>query len=362
MLVLGIESSCDETAAAVVRDGREVLSNIVLSQVAAHRPYGGVVPEIASRAHVEAMSPVIQDAMQQADVDWSDLDQIAVTHGPGLASSLLIGTTAAKALAARIGCPLSGVNHLSGHLYSVFLDPAIEVMADCCPMIVLLVTGGHTMLIQYNSLDDADLLGQTLDDAVGEALDKGATLLGLGYPGGPEIEKLAGAGHADAYSFPRGLQGGCGIVTGGLRREYCFSFSGLKTALLYQLRDHPDWQEKGFGPDLAASYQEAAFAALLDRLERAVTDTGCRHMACVGGVAKNQRLRAQLDQMASRLALNLHIAPLAYCTDNAAMIAGLAGARALQDLPIIPVADVHPNLRITRSLDFHLSDPILLRH
>lgn len=346
MIVLGIESSCDETAAAVVKDGRHVLSNVVLSQIAAHRPFGGVVPEIASRAHVEAMRPVIQDALDQADVDWQDIDQIAVTHGPGLASSLLIGVTAAKALAARTGCPLTGINHLSGHLYSVFLDASIASVAACCPMVVLLVTGGHTMLIRCDSIDQATLLGQTLDDAVGEALDKGATLLGLGYPGGPEIEKLARTGNPQAYDFPRGLQGGSGIVTGGLRREFCFSFSGLKTALLYRLRDQPDWQSQGYGPDIAASYQEAAFDALLDRLERAVVSEGVHHVACVGGVAKNQRLRAKLDELSSRLAIEFHMAPLAYCTDNAAMIAGLAGARAQAGLPLIPVADVHPNLGI----------------
>ena len=346
MLVLGIESSCDETAAAVVENGRTVRSHVVLSQVAAHRPYGGVVPEIASRAHVEAMRPVIQDAMQQANADWSDLDQIAVTHGPGLASSLLVGVTAAKALAARLDCPLTGINHLAGHVYSVFLDPSITSVAACCPMIVLLVTGGHTLLIHCNGLDDFQLLGQTLDDAVGEALDKGATLLGLGYPGGPEIEALALHGNPTAYAFPRGLQGGDGIVAGGLQRSLCFSFSGLKTALLYQLRDQPNWQEDGHGADLAASYQEAAFQALMDRLERAVMTTGCQHVACVGGVAKNQRLRAKLDQLADRLSVDLHIAPLTYCTDNAAMIAGLAGARTLQGLPIVPVGDVYPSLRI----------------
>lgn len=346
MIVLGIESSCDETAAAVVRDGREVLSNVILSQIDSHRPYGGVVPEIASRAHVEAMAPVIQDALSNAQVTWSDIDQIAVTHGPGLASSLLIGVTAAKALSARTGIPLTGINHLAGHLYSVYLDSTLPVASEGTPWLVLLVTGGNTMLVHYHSIDQATVLGQSIDDAVGEALDKGATLLGLGYPGGPEIEALAKSGAPAAYSFPRGLQGGNGTVIGGLRRELCFSFSGLKTALLYRLRDCSNWQEQGLGPNLAASYQEAAFDALLDRLERALVETQCQHVACVGGVAKNQRLRAKLDELSARRSIDLHITPLAYCTDNAAMIAGLAGARALAGLPPLPVDDVHPNLPI----------------
>ncbi len=344
MIVLGIESSCDETAAAVVRDGREVLSNVVLSQIDSHRPYGGVVPEIASRAHLEAMAPVIQDAMDQAGLGWSDLDQIAVTQGPGLASSLLIGITAAKALAMRTGCPLTGINHLAGHLYSIHLNSELPLASPDCPWLVLLVTGGNTLLAHCQSIEQVTVLGQTIDDAVGEALDKGATLLGLGYPGGPEIERLAKSGDPQRFSFPRGLQGGRGIVLGGYSRELCFSFSGLKTALLYRLRDCPNWQQQGAGPDLAASYQEAAFDALLDRLERALLETGCQRVACVGGVAKNLRLREKLDDLSTRRSVDLHVAPLAYCTDNAAMIAGLAGARAMQGFPLIPVDDVQPNL------------------
>ncbi len=344
MLVLGIETSCDETAAAVVRDGREVLSHIVLSQVAAHRPYGGVVPEIASRAHVEAVAPVLNDALEKAGAHWDEVDQIAVTHGPGLASSLMIGVTAARALALRLNKPLTGVNHLAGHLYSVFLDPAIGEPESVCPMIVLLVTGGHTMLIRMDSVSEYQLLGQTLDDAVGEALDKGATLMGLGYPGGPEIEKAAVGGDPGRYPFPRGLRGGRGEVAGGLPRERCFSYSGLKTSLLYVLRDHPEHLTNGELPHLAASYQEAAFDALLDRLERVVREEGVKHFACVGGVAKNKRLRAKLEDLADRLDAELHVAPMTYCTDNAAMIAGVAGAHAMHGLPPTPVDDVHPNL------------------
>ncbi len=349
MLVLGIESSCDETAAAVVRDGREVLSHVVLSQIAAHRPYGGVVPEIASRAHVEAMAPVITEAMDKAGVRYQDIDQIAVTHGPGLASSLLIGVTAAKTLSLRTGIPDNGINHLAGHLYSVFLDAEAPSLDECLPLVVLLVTGGNTMLIRMDSLSEYTLLGQTLDDAVGEALDKGATLMGLGYPGGPEIEKAAQGGDPRKHPFPRGLQKGQGTVAGGLARDRCFSFSGLKTSLLYWLRDNPDAIQNGGLADLAASYQEAAFDALLDRLERVTREERVQHIACVGGVAKNQRLRSRLDELAGTLGVKLLIAPMTYCTDNAAMIAGIAGAATLRGQPLTPVADVFPSLPLASS-------------
>ncbi len=346
MLVLGIETSCDETAAAVVRDGHDVLSNIVLSQVAAHRPYQGVVPEIASRAHVEALMPVLEDALRQANTGWDEIDLLAVTHGPGLASSLLIGVTAARALSMRLNKPLTAVNHLAGHLYSVCLDPAVSDPDTLFPLIVLLVTGGHTMLVRMDSVTDYRLLGQTLDDAVGEALDKGATLMGLGYPGGPEIEKAATGGDPARHAFPRGLRGDRGPAAGGLSRDRCFSFSGLKTALLYLLRDHPDYREGAELAHVAASYQEAAFDALLDRLERTVREEGARHFACVGGVAKNKRLRAKLEEAAARLGVQWHAAPMAYCTDNAAMIAGVAGAVALRGVPPEPVDEVYPNLPV----------------
>lgn len=344
MLVLGIETSCDETAASVVRNGREVLSHVVLSQIAKHRPYKGVVPEIASRAHVEALMPVLEDALRQASADWDDLDLLAVTHGPGLASSLLIGVNAARALAMRIKKPLTGVNHLAGHLYSVFLDPSVAGPEKVCPMVVLLVTGGHTMLIRMDSVENCRLLGQTLDDAVGEALDKGATLMGLGYPGGPEIERVAEGGDAGRHAFPRGLKGSGDTVAGGFLRDRCFSYSGLKTALLYLLRDRPSLLTNGELAHVAASYQEAAFDALLDRLERTVREEGVKRFACVGGVAKNKRLRAKLEDLAARLDAELHVAPMTYCTDNAAMIAGVAGALALRGAPPTPVTDVYPNL------------------
>ncbi len=343
MIVLGIESSCDETAAAIVEDGQQVRSSVVYSQIAAHRPYGGVVPEIASRAHVDVIAHTIQSALDEAQVHWSDIDQIAVTRGPGLASSLLVGATAAQALAARTDIPLYAINHLDGHVYSVFLSPEAPTPDQACPLVVLLVTGGHTMLVRVDSLSHFHLLGQTLDDAVGEALDKGATLLGLGYPGGPEIEKAAATGRPDPQLFPRGLQGSRGTVSGGLPRDRCFSFSGLKTALLYWLRDQPNLPAEADLADVAASYQEAAFAALLDRLERTVKDEGVMYMACVGGVAKNRRLRAQLETVADRLGVQLLVAPMPYCTDNAAMIAGIAGARTLAGIPLQGLEDIQPS-------------------
>ena len=340
MLVLGIETSCDETAAAVVENGRQVLSHVVWSQIEEHSPFGGVVPEVASRAHVEAVFPVIHEAMEKAGAKWSDLSLIAVTDGPGLASSLLIGVTAARALACRVGCPLTAVNHLAGHAYSYLLDPSTPDSAQTGPVIVLLVTGGHTLLAQVDGVEKITMLGQTLDDAAGEALDKGSTMMGLGYPGGPAIEKKARGGNASLFSFPQGLRGNTGTVSGPYPRERCFSFSGLKTSLRYLLRDQP---ELAGSPDLAAAYQEAVFDALIDRLERVMREEGASTFACVGGVAKNKRFRAKLEKMAMRLKVNGYFAPLTYCTDNAAMIAGFAGARAMHGYPPVPVTDVRPN-------------------
>ena len=347
MQVLGIETSCDETAAAVVRDGYEVRSHVVLSQIEQHRPYGGVVPEIASRAHVEALPRVIDSALTQAGADWCDIDRIAVTHGPGLASSLLIGVTAAQALAARTGIPLTGINHLAGHVYSIFLDPERPAVPALFPMVVLLATGGHTLLVRVDGVNRYHVLGQTLDDAVGEALDKGAALMGLGYPGGPAIEQAAQGGNPAFHDFPRGLQRGRGPWRGPFRLDRCFSFSGLKTALLYALRAHPAWAQGEQRRDLAASYQEAAFDALLDRLERVLREEKVQHFACVGGVASNERLRAKLGELASRCSAHLHVAPATYCTDNGAMIAGLAGALAADGLAPVPPEDVYPGLSLS---------------
>ena len=327
MKVLGIETSCDETAAAVVEGGRRVLSNIVFTQVAKHRPYGGIVPEVACRCHVEELPGIMDHAMEAAKTAWEDLDAVAATYGPGLASSLLVGLTAAKAVAFRLGIPLLGVNHIEAHLYSLFLGDGARYLEKREPLVVLMVSGGHTALFRVDGIGRYEQLGQTLDDAAGEALDKGAKLLGLGYPGGPEIEKAAAGGDPEFVRFPRGLEqrGSHGQIR-GMDVDSCFSFSGLKTALLYYLRDHPDAVTGPRFRDVVASYQEAVFEALVDRLERAIEKTGVRVAGCVGGVSRNKRLRLMMERMAERQGVALLLAPREYCTDNAAMVAAVAGA------------------------------------
>ncbi len=337
MIVLGIETSCDETAAALVRDGHEVLSSIVLSQISKHQPFGGVVPELASRAHVEALPGILEEALSKAGRSWADVDAVAVTRGPGLASSLLIGLTAAKALSLSLKKPLIPVNHLEGHLFSIFLDPNCPPSAGLCPLLVLLVSGGHTFLVRMDEAGRYEVLGQTLDDAAGEALDKGAKLMKLGYPGGPAIEKAAAGGDPNAIPFPRGL-----IQQRGL----AFSFSGLKTSLLYYLKNHPRALDADNLKNVAASYQEAAFQALTERVERALDQYPAKAFACVGGVARNKRLRSMLTNVAASRGLPLLLAPPEYCTDNAAMIAAVAGTkRNICDDPAS--LDVEPNLTLT---------------
>ncbi len=327
MNVLGIETSCDETSAAVVRDGTSVLSNVVFTQVAQHRPYGGVVPEIASRSHVEEIAGIVRQAVDDAKLDWPQIDAVAVTYGPGLASSLLVGLSAAKALAFRLGKPLLGVNHVEAHLYSLFLGQDAPVPEDVAPMLVLMVSGGHTGLVRIDRVGSYRILGQTLDDAAGEALDKGANLLKLGYPGGPAIEKAAAGGDPAHVKFPRGTRRHvAGELAGDLDRDLCFSFSGLKTSLLYYLKDNPDVLENGRLKDVAASYQEAVFDALLLRLKRAVDRHPVAAVGCVGGVARNRRLRDKLERLAGERGLRLVLARPEFCTDNAAMIAAIAGA------------------------------------
>lgn len=317
MLILGIETSCDETAAAVVRDGREVLANVIYSQVARHAAYGGVVPEIASRAHVEVLPAIVDRALADAGVKASELDAVAATRGPGLATCLLVGFTAAKALALRLGKPLLGVNHLDAHVHSVLMPGAAgDGDPVAYPLVVLTVSGGHTSLVRLDGPGACTVLGETRDDAAGEALDKGAKLLGLGYPGGPELEQLARNGNPGAVDFPRGVS-----PDGRLG----FSFSGLKTALLYHLQRHPPAGDREVLADIAASYQEAVVDALARRVERAVRMRRYRGIGCAGGVARNLRLRERLVAVASRHRLPLRLAAPEFCTDNAAMIAALAG-------------------------------------
>ncbi len=347
MNVLGMETSCDETAAAVVRDGREVLSNVVHTQIARHQPYGGVVPEIASRCHVEELAGIVRKAMEEAGVGWGQLDAVGATYGPGLASSLLIGLTAARAMAWRLGKPLLGVNHVEAHLYSLFLGPGVPTPEDVCPLLALMVSGGHTALIRMEGVGRYRLLGQTLDDAAGEALDKGANLLKLGYPGGPAIERAAEGGDLDFYRFPRGVtQPLPGESSGGLDRALCFSFSGLKTALLYYLKRNPDMLAGGRLKDVAASYQEAAFDTLLTRVEMALERERVTALGCVGGVARNRRLRAKLEETARRFGVRLLLAAPEFCTDNAAMVAAVAGSGSALVRRDGERLDVQPNLAL----------------
>jgi N6-L-threonylcarbamoyladenine synthase len=306
-VILAIETSCDETCAAVV-DGRVIRANVVASQVASHARFGGVVPEIASRRHLELLPAVVAEALEEAGLGLTDCDAVAVTTGPGLIGALLVGVAAAKAYAYASGRPLIGVDHLHGHVASLFGDPdPLEP-----PFLCLLASGGHTMLLDVAGHRTVSVLGRSLDDAAGEAFDKGARLLGLPYPGGPALERLAAEGDPSRFPFAVAMHGRPGLD---------FSFSGLKTALLYRLRD----VRPGHQADLAASYQEAIVASLVARLEAAVETTGLRRVGIVGGVAANGRLRAAIGALSERLGLETRAAPLALCGDNAAMIGLAAG-------------------------------------
>jgi N6-L-threonylcarbamoyladenine synthase len=300
-LILGIETSCDETAAAVVTQDGQVLSNVVSSQAELHARFGGVVPEVASRRHLELVVPVVREALAEADTKLEDLDAVAVTQGPGLVGALLVGLSAAKAVAWANRLPLVPVNHLHGHVASLYLQPGpVEP-----PFLCLLASGGHTLLIDVPEHGAFRVLGTTLDDAAGEAFDKGARLLGLGYPGGAAIDRLAGEGNPDAYDFPVARVPGLD-----------FSFSGVKTALLYAVRDLSDPELERRRTDLAASYQRAIVRALVARAHEAAEQKGAPRIAVVGGVAANSELRAALPEAA--------FGPLPLCTDNAAMIASAA--------------------------------------
>jgi N6-L-threonylcarbamoyladenine synthase len=306
LLILGIETSCDETAAALV-EGGAIRSNVVSSQADLHARFGGVVPEVASRRHLELVVPVVREALGEADASLDDVDAVAVTQGPGLIGALLVGLSAAKALAWGRGLPLLPVNHLHGHVASLYLEPdPLEP-----PFLCLLASGGHTLLVDVPGHGAFDVLGTTLDDAAGEAFDKGARLLGLGYPGGAEIDRLAREGDPQAFDFPVARVAGLD-----------FSFSGVKTALLYAVRDLGDELDARRG-DLAASYQRAIVAALVRRTREAAERTGAERIAVVGGVAANSELRAALPEAKAP--------PLALCTDNAAMVA--SAARYVEAIP-----------------------------
>ena len=307
-MILGLETSCDETAAALITDDGEIRANVVSSQADLHARYGGVVPEVASRRHLELVTPVIREALGEAGAELADLGRIAVTRGPGLIGALLVGLSAAKALAWALRLPLAPVDHLHGHVASLYLEP--DPVQP--PFLCLLASGGHTLLLDVQDHAGFDVLGTTLDDAAGEAFDKGARLLGLGYPGGAAIDRLAKEGDPEAFDFPVARVPGLD-----------FSFSGLKTALLYKVRDLGDEELERRRADLAASYQRAIVRALVERTEAAAEQTGAEQIAVVGGVAANSALRASLPGAAA--------APLELCTDNAAMIA--SASRYVQEIP-----------------------------
>ncbi|MEB2337689.1 MAG: tRNA (adenosine(37)-N6)-threonylcarbamoyltransferase complex transferase subunit TsaD [Nitrospirales bacterium] len=314
--ILAIETSCDETAAAVLDEHERVLANIISSQQALHERFGGVVPELASRAHIQNVEHVTAQALREAGLSFCDLRAIAVTQGPGLAGALLVGLSYAKALGYALEIPLVGVSHLEGHIASAWIDrPSFP--RDCA---VLIASGGHTHLF-HASADGLRLMGRTIDDAAGEAFDKGAQLLGLGYPGGPRIDKAAQCGRPDAVRFPRSRVRG---------PQLNFSFSGLKTALLYHLRDMSSSAIEAQRNDLAAGYQEAIVDVLERQAFAAVRQAKVSALAVVGGVSANSRLRTRLTARATIEGIELALPSLAYCTDNAAMIAA-AGLRALAE-------------------------------
>ena len=357
MIILGIESSCDETAAAVVQDGRRLLSNVVHTQIDIHAQYGGVVPEIAARSHIEVINPVIERALAEADCTWEDIDAIAVTYAPGLIGSLLVGTLAARTLAILHGKPLYAVHHVEAHVYANFLveqgwggsanqkkqtPQSAEIpkltlprQQPAFPMLALIVSGGHTQLVLFRDHGDYELLGQTQDDAVGEAFDKVAKILGLPYPGGPSIAKAALSGNSHAYTLPKAK----------LTNPYSFSFSGLKTAVLRAVQHEvgkdftfpshalPELLSASQRHDFAASFQRIAVETLVDCTMRAFTDYQPASVVIAGGVAANQELRRQL---AERLPIDVAYAPMQLCTDNAAMIATLGYYYAQNSQPAEP--------------------------
>jgi N6-L-threonylcarbamoyladenine synthase len=326
--ILAIETSCDETAAAVVDDGRVICSSVVATQADLHARFGGVVPEIASRAHVELVGDVIEEALVEAGVTLADLDAVAAVHGPGLAGALLVGVSAAKALSLATGLPYVGVHHHEAHMYAALLeDPNLEP-----PLLTLVVSGGHTLLVAMDDHGKFRVLGQTVDDAAGEAFDKVARFLGLGYPGGPAIDRLAREGDPNAIAFPRPMRGD----------GHDFSFSGLKTAVVQYVRKHPEAETA----DVAASFQAAIVDVLVDKLLGAADEYGIATVVIGGGVAANSALRARMATVAEETGLRVVVPPIALCTDNAAMVGAVAAYRLASDGPTSLDGAVVPNLRL----------------
>ncbi len=336
ILTLGIESSCDETAASVLRGGRELLSNVISTQIPVHRKFGGVVPEIASRRHIVNVMPVIDEALQEAGAALTDIDQIAVTYGPGLVGALLVGVSAAKALAFARDVPLIGVNHLEGHIFANFLSHT-ELEP---PFMALVVSGGHTALIHVKGYNHFTLMGQTRDDAAGEAFDKVARVMGLPYPGGPEIDKLAAEGDADAIDFPQALRE---------KGNYEFSFSGLKSAVLNYLNEMKMKRVEVNKADVAASFQKAVIEVLVQKALEALAEAKLDTLVLAGGVAANSALEHRLREAAEAHGIRFYFPSKILCTDNAAMIAcrgyyqskaGLFSNLRLNAVPGLSLSDV----------------------
>lgn len=345
MKILAIESSCDETAAAVVEDGTQLLSNVVNSQIDIHREYGGVVPEVAARSHLEVIVPVVEKALSDAGCTWDDIDAIGVTYAPGLVGSLLIGSLAARTLALVKNKPLYPIHHVEAHVYANFMNAAVPAF----PLLALIVSGGHSQLVLFRGHGDYELIGQTQDDAVGEAFDKVAKIIGLPYPGGPSVANAALAGDPYRFDFPKAKMTG----------RYDFSFSGLKTAVLrvvqhevgvdYTFPSHqlPQRVSDGLRADVAASFQRIAVETLVDKAETAFNEYAPASVVIAGGVAANQELRRQLS---ARIPIPIEYAPMELCTDNAAMIASLAYFYAQANEPTDPHSlEVIPSLSMTKT-------------
>ncbi|MBH1957034.1 tRNA (adenosine(37)-N6)-threonylcarbamoyltransferase complex transferase subunit TsaD [Candidatus Saccharibacteria bacterium] len=356
MKILGIESSCDETAASVVEDGTRLLSNVVHTQIDIHAEYGGVVPEIAARSHIEVVNPVIKHALDEAQLTWDDIDAIAVTYAPGLVGSLLVGTLAARTIALLKHKPLYPIHHVEAHVYANFITQQADTLSLTLPnrqpefpMLALIVSGGHSQLALFRDHGDYELLGQTQDDAVGEAFDKVAKIIGLPYPGGPSIANAALQGDPKRYQLPKAKLSG----------EYDFSFSGLKTAVLravqrevgvdftFPSHELPALVNDVQRADFAASFQSIAVETLVDKAQRAYRDYAPKSVVIAGGVAANQELRRQLSE---RLPLDIQYAPMQLCTDNAAMIATLGYYYAQKNHPTSPLElEVIPSLSMTKT-------------
>ena len=340
MKILAIETSCDETAASIVENGSVILSNIISSQIATHAVYGGVIPELAAREHIRNISWVVDEAIREAGIDRSEIDAIAVTNHPGLIPALAVGVAFAKGLAMSLNVPLLGINHFLGHIYGAFLEQT-ELLnkSETYPMLALVASGGHTALVVISEDGRAEIVGQSIDDAAGEAFDKAAKLLNLGYPGGPVIDKLAQQGNPKAYTLPRALTGANGKPVKP-ELKFCFSFSGVKTALLYTVQrllvakgvdpktispeEESELISESEAQDLAASFQEAVVDVLVKKSLLVVKEYNIKTAVICGGVACNSGLRARFSRVMYNHKVNAVVAPPKYCTDNAAMIGGLA--------------------------------------